>query len=92
MLFRSEEGKAVLSGAERVVREHALEPQSALVESIGGRAADSIIEQAKQWPADVIVMGTHGRRGLRRLAMGSDAELVVRSSPTPVVLVRQDVG
>lgn len=31
-------------------------------------------------------------RGLRRLAMGSDAELVVRSSPTPVVLVRQDVA
>lgn len=38
--------------------------------------------------ADLIVMGTRGRRGLRRLAMGSDAELVVRSSPVPVLLVR----
>ena len=70
------EGKATLGSAERVVREHALEPESALLESIGGRAADLIVEQAKQWSADLIVMGTHGRRGLSRLAMGSDAELV----------------
>ena len=37
-------------------------------------------------------MGTHGRRGLRRLTLGSDAELVLRESPVPVLLVRaQDV-
>lgn len=87
-----EEGKATLGGAERVVREHALESESSLLESIGERAADLIVEQAKQWPADLIVMGTHGRRGLRRLALGSDAELVVRSSPVPVVLVRQELA
>ena len=34
-------------------------------------------------------MGTHGRRGLQRLAMGSDAEVVLRTSPVPVLLVRQ---
>ena len=86
------EGKAVLGKAERVVREHALEPQSVLLESIGGRAADLIVEQAKQWKADLIVMGTHGRRGLRRLALGSDADLVVRSSPVPVLLIRGDAA
>jgi nucleotide-binding universal stress UspA family protein len=32
-------------------------------------------------------MGTHGRRGLQRLAMGSDAEVVLRTSPVPVLLV-----
>jgi len=37
---------------------------------------------------DVIVLGTHGRRGLKRVLMGSDAEEVVRSSPVPVLLVR----
>ena len=83
-----EQGKAVLGKAERVVREHALEPESVLLESSGGGAADLIVEQAKQWKADLIVMGTHGRRGLRRLALGSDAELVVRSSPVPVLLLR----
>jgi len=34
------------------------------------------------------VMGTHGRRGFNRLVFGSDAELVVRTSPVPVLLVR----
>jgi hypothetical protein len=47
-----------------------------------------ILEQAKQWQADVIVMGTHGRRGIFRLAMGSDAEQVVRGAAIPVLLVR----
>lgn len=84
-----EQGRAVLGNADRLVREHALDPQSALLESIGGRAADLILEQAKEWGADLIVMGTHGRRGLRRLALGSDAELVVRSSPVPVLLIRE---
>ncbi|MGA2711194.1 MAG: universal stress protein, partial [Steroidobacteraceae bacterium] len=40
------------------------------------------------WPADLIVIGTHGRRGIRRLVLGSDAEYVVRTTPVPVLLVR----
>lgn len=72
-----------------VVREHALEPQSVLLESIGARAADLIVDQAREWQVDLIVMGTHGRRGLRRLALGSDAELVVRSASVPVLLIRE---
>jgi nucleotide-binding universal stress UspA family protein len=59
-----------------------------LVESIGGVAADLILEQAKDWHADMIVMGTHGRRGIFRLAMGSDAEQVVRGAGIPVLLVK----
>lgn len=51
-----------------------------------GRCA--IIEQARKLSADLIVMGTHGRRGLRRLTLGSDAEMVLRSSPVPVLMVR----
>jgi nucleotide-binding universal stress UspA family protein len=83
-----EGGKETLSKAGEFVRQHALEPQILILESIGGRAADLIVEQAKEWPADLIVMGTHGRRGIRRLVLGSDAELVLRSSPVPVLLVR----
>jgi nucleotide-binding universal stress UspA family protein len=84
------EGQAVLDKAERIVRDHALEPQSVLLESIGARAADLIVEQAKKWNAELIVMGTHGRRGIRRLTLGSDAELVVRASTVPVLLVRAE--
>lgn len=47
-----------------------------------------ILDEARTWPADLIVMGTHGRRGISHLALGSDAELVIRESPVPVPLVR----
>jgi nucleotide-binding universal stress UspA family protein len=47
-----------------------------------------VVAHAKRWKADLIVMGTHGRRGINRMFMGSDAELTVRNSPVPVLLVR----
>lgn len=81
-------GQATLDGAVATVRQHALEPESVLLETMGHRVADHVVSHAKAWPADLIVMGTHGRRGIRRLLMGSDAELVVRTSPVPVLLVR----
>ncbi|HTO42664.1 MAG TPA: universal stress protein, partial [Burkholderiales bacterium] len=46
------------------------------------------VKEAKRWRADLIVMGTHGRHGITRLALGSDAEQVVRRSPVPVLLTR----
>lgn len=51
------------------------------------RVCDVIVDEAKSAQADLIVMGTHGRRGFKRLALGSDAELVLRESPVPVLLV-----
>lgn len=81
-------GKTVLRNAEALVRRHALKPDSIMLESIGARAADLVVRQAKKWRADIIVLGTHGRRGVRRLVMGSDAEEIVRTSPVPVLLVR----
>lgn len=82
-----ENGQKVLSGAVTLARQHGLEAETVLVESIGGPAATMIVTEAREWPADLIVMGTHGRRGLRRLAMGSDAESVVRDTQLPVLLV-----
>jgi nucleotide-binding universal stress UspA family protein len=55
-----------------------------------GRVADVVVEEAAKSGCDLIVMGTHGRRGFSRLALGSDADLVVRSSPVPVLLVRNE--
>lgn len=57
-------------------------------EMVGGRIAESIIQQVRQSGADMIVMGSHGRRGVRRMLLGSDAEIVLRNSPVPVMLVR----
>jgi nucleotide-binding universal stress UspA family protein len=83
-----EAGKAVLAAAEALVRESGLTPESAMPETMAGRAAPLIVEEARNWGADLIVLGTHGRRGVRRLIMGSDAEEVVRTAPVPVLLVR----
>ena len=80
-------GQKILSEAEAFARKEGVEPEGVLIESIGGPAAQFIVEQAKEWPADLIVMGTHGRRGIRRLALGSDAEVVVRGASAPVLLV-----
>lgn len=46
-----------------------------------------IVESAREWPADLIVVGTHGRSGLTRLLFGSTAEGVVRHARSPVVVV-----
>jgi nucleotide-binding universal stress UspA family protein len=81
-------GQEILDAAEKSVQTQGIKPSRVLVESFGGIAADLIIEQAKSWHADLIVMGTHGRRGIFRLAMGSDAEQVVRAATIPVLLIR----
>ena len=58
------------------------------VECFARRTSDIIVEQASAWPADLIVLGTHGRRGASRMVLGSDAEQVLRMAPVPVLLVR----
>ena len=82
-----ERGKTIMDEAEAAARKHGLQPESVLLEAIGGPAADLIVEEARDSRADLIVMGTHGRRGLRRLVLGSDAENVVRRADIPVLLV-----
>jgi nucleotide-binding universal stress UspA family protein len=83
------QGQNILDLAEAAALRQGLKPQCVLLESIGGRAADLILAQAKEWPADLIVMGTHGRRGLARIALGSDAETVVHGASVPVLVVRK---
>jgi nucleotide-binding universal stress UspA family protein len=73
-----------------MAREAGLKAESIILEIMGGRAADSIVAEANAWGADLIVLGTHGRRGAKRLVMGSDAEEIVRTTPIPVLLVRSD--
>ena len=58
------------------------------LECFARRPCDVIVEQAVAWPADVVVIGTHGRRGINRMMLGSDAEQVARMAPVPVLLVR----
>lgn len=81
-------GEDVLAAAKEIVALDGIEVRTVLREVAAGRAADVIIREAADSGCDVIVMGTHGRRGFSRQVLGSDAESVARSSPVPVILVR----
>ena len=81
-------GKKAIHNALALVRKHDVKADSALYESVGGRVSDVIVGEARKWKADLIVMGTHGRRGINRLVLGSDAEAVLRAAPVPVLMVR----
>jgi nucleotide-binding universal stress UspA family protein len=85
-------GNRVLDAAATKVKAAGLQVETALLEAHGGHAGDAIVKDAQQWPADVIVLGTHGRRGIARLVMGSDAEQVVRQATVPVLLVKQKLA
>lgn len=81
-------GRKILARAAGTLAKHGIEAKLVLCETMGQPVADVIVAQARKARADVIVLGTHGRRGLARMVMGSDAEGVVRTSPMPVLLVR----
>jgi nucleotide-binding universal stress UspA family protein len=81
-------GRRILGRAEARVRAAGVPVAAVMPETVGGRAADEIVRQAKKLKADLIVIGTHGRRGIKRLALGSDAEQVVRNAGVPVLVVR----
>ena len=85
-----EEGEAILSRAEDTARQAGVSAKTRLLETgVGGsRVAELIAEEGKTWPADLLVVGTHGRRGLSRLFLGSVAEGVSRLATVPVLLVR----
>lgn len=65
-----------------------LDATAAVVEAEGRRVAEVIIDTARDRAADLIVMGTHGHRGLSRIFLGSVADGVIRSADVPVTLVR----
>jgi nucleotide-binding universal stress UspA family protein len=83
-----ESGRKLMKEIMLSVAKHHVNAEAVTVENLSGRASDSIVKEAKKWGADLIIMGTHGRRGMHRLILGSDAELVIRTAPVPVLLVR----
>ena len=83
-------GQAVLRKAEAVVKKAGIAVESHLIEidTMGQRIPESIAADADTWPADLIVLCTHGRKGLSRLLLGSVAEGIVRVASKPVLLIR----
>jgi len=81
-------GESILHDATTAARDAGIAVDSRLIEALGTEAGEAIIKEALSWPADLIVCGTHGRRGVRRILMGSDAEYVLRHSHVPVLMIR----
>jgi nucleotide-binding universal stress UspA family protein len=88
----AESGERLLSDAKRDLQARGVTVETALHHSFTGRVCDVIVKEATDWKADLIVIGTHGRRGAGRLFLGSDAEQVLRLAPVPVLLVRDRSG
>lgn len=64
-------------------------PQSAAIDFIQvGAPSEEIVKAAKEWSADLLVIGSHGRSGMQRALLGSVAETVMRHAPCPVVVIR----
>lgn len=83
-------GRKMLDKALELVRANGMEAETRLLEidKLAQHVADTIATEADAWPADLIVIGTHGRRGVRHLLLGSVAERVVRCATKPVLLIR----
>jgi len=81
-------GEEIVAKATKTVADAGLKCESAIVDALSGSASTAIVDQVGERHCDLVVMGTHGRRGMKRLALGSDAESVVRHSPVPVLLVK----
>lgn len=81
-------GNALLDKARLSASGAGVQIQTSLIDVTDKRISTVIVDQAVKNGCDLIVMGTHGRRGFSRLTMGSEAELVARSSPVPVMLVK----
>ena len=80
----------IIEQARKTALAAGIEPeiQSPEIVTTGYHVADTIAERARDWKADLLVVGTHGRRGVSRWLIGSVAERVVRVAPCPLLLVR----
>jgi nucleotide-binding universal stress UspA family protein len=85
-----EAGEKLLAHERQKAVDKGVEADSVLIVEGPGRICDHVAEQARRIKADLIVVGSHGRRGIGRVLLGSDAEQIVRHAPVPVLVVRGD--
>jgi len=81
-------GQAFLEKAAATAKAAGLNPELKVVDSEKKHVSEILADTAEAWKADLLVLGTHGRRGLERLFVGSVAERVVRRATCSVLLVR----
>lgn len=83
-----EQAEKVLQDGLEAAKSSGVPADSRLMDAPGQRLGDLVADAARGWEADLVVVGTHGRRGLGRVLLGSGAEQVIRNAPVPVLTVR----
>jgi nucleotide-binding universal stress UspA family protein len=86
---RSAEAQELVRRVEESLSKAGFKVQTTVAE---GDPRIAIIDQAKEWKAELIIVGSHGRRGLDRFLMGSVSESVIRHAPCSVEIVRVPSG
>ena len=83
-------GAKILADALAIVQSAGVQADTVLVDRLGAHLAETVAGQATEWNASLIVVGTHGRKGIGRILMGSGAEQIIRLSTCPVLVIRSD--
>jgi len=86
--YAFDNAKKMLQNAMDAAAALGVNADTQLINKPGQRLGENVADEAQNWGADLVVVGTHGRRGLGRVLLGSGAEQVVRLSPVPVLMVR----
>lgn len=83
-------GLSILNKMESLAQEAGISVESGIIENTehSVRIPEKIVQEATNWQADLLVIGTHGRHGFSHLVLGSVAEGVIRMASIPVLLVR----
>ncbi len=87
-----ENAARVLDDAMAITTAAGVPADKQLLDEPGQRLGQTVSDAAAAWEADLIVVGTHGRRGIGRVLMGSGAEQVIRMAPVPVLVIRSDAA
>jgi len=83
-----DQGAKILDEAQAMAQSAGVPADTRLIETAGRRLGEIVSDESRDWEADLVVVGTHGRRGMSRILLGSGAEQVLRLAPVPVLAVR----
>ena len=81
-------GQKILDQALQIAKSAGVEADIKLIDLPAQRLGETVATEAREWGADLIVLGTHGRKGIGRVFLGSGAEQIIRLSPVPTLVVR----
>ena len=81
-------GEKILAEGLTICESGGVRADTVLIDELGAHLAESVAQNAMEWDANLVVVGTHGRKGVGRMLMGSGAEQIIRLAPCPVLVVR----